>query len=388
MKNVLSIVFNELTNDNRVINQAESLRQNGYNVTLLGIQIDSSLPLNEVSNGVNVIRVPLTYRNPLIYRIPFLLFYYRNLSLFFIYLKIALSNFDIIHCHDLNTLQFGVRAKFLKPRKLKLIYDAHEYETQRNGLHGWRWTYVKLKERFLIKFCDRVITVSPTIADEYVRLYDIEKPEVILNCPILRTEEVIKRNLFREHFGIPASKKIFLYQGYLYPGRGIEVILEAFDQLDLSDGVLVFMGEGALIDEIKKHEKYNKSVFIHPFVSGEVLLGYTSSADCGIAFIEDISLSDRYCLPNKLFEYIAAGLPVISSGLPDLKKFINTYRVGTAADSNDVEGFIQAFINLPNLDSPELVEHIRRARALFNWGTQEKILLELYATQFNGKHHD
>jgi glycosyltransferase involved in cell wall biosynthesis len=89
-------------------------------------------------------------------------------------------------------------------------------------------------------------------------------------------------------------------------------------------------------------------------------------------------LSDRYCLPNKLFEYIAAGLPVISSGLPDLKKFIHTYKVGTAADSNDVEGFIQAFNNLPNLDSPELAEHILRTRALFNWGTQEKILFDLY----------
>jgi glycosyltransferase involved in cell wall biosynthesis len=381
MKNVLSIVFNELTNDNRVINQAVSLQKNGYSVTLLGIQIDKSLPLNEVVNGVNIIRVPLTYRNPLIYRIPFLLFYYRNISLFFIFLKIALSNFDIIHCHDLNTLQFGVRAKIFKPRKLKLIYDAHEYETQRNGLHGWQWTYVKLKERFLIKFCDRVITVSPTIADEYVRLYGIEKPEVILNCPILRTEEIIKKNLFREYFGIPLSKKIFLYQGYLYPGRGIEVILEAFNQLNLSDGVLVFMGEGTLADKIKKHEKYGKSVFIHPFVSGEVLLGYTSSADCGIAFIEDISLSDRYCLPNKLFEYIAAGIPVVSSGLPDLKKFINTYEVGTVSDSSDVKGFIQAFNNLPNLDSSELAENILKTRALFNWGTQEKILLELYATQ-------
>ena len=84
MNNVLSIVFNELTNDNRVINQAESLQQNGYKVTLLGIRIDTSLPLNQVSNGVNIIRVPLTYRNPLIYRTPFLRFYYRKLSFFYL----------------------------------------------------------------------------------------------------------------------------------------------------------------------------------------------------------------------------------------------------------------------------------------------------------------
>ena len=376
IKKIFSVVSNELKNDNRVFNQAFSLSREGYDVTLLGIQRKTSLPAQERLNGVQIIRQRMD--NKSIERIK----YFRAIYFIpFVWAQIfrqARIRYDIIHCHDLNTLQFGVLMKFINLGKVKLIYDAHEYETQRNGLHGLKWAYVKLKERLLIRICDRVITVGPTIADEYVRLYGIEKPAVIFNCPILRSEEVIKKNLFREHFGIPASKKIFLYQGYLYPGRGIEIILEAFDQLNLADGVLIFMGEGTLTEEIKKHKKYGKYVFIHPFVSGEVLLGYTSSADCGIAFIEDISLSDRYCLPNKLFEYIAAGLPVISSGLPDLKKFINTYKVGVAAASNDVEGFIKAFNKLPNLDSPELAEQILKTRALFNWGTQEKILFDLY----------
>ena len=375
---VLSIVYNELTNDNRVLNQALSLQQNGYDVTILAVLKDTKLPQIETLDDVKVVRVPIVYGNGLIYKIRFIRFFYHRFSLFFIYLKIALSNFDIIHCHDLNTLQFGVRAKFLKPHKLKLIYDAHEYETQRNGLKGWWWTYVKLKERFLIKFCDRVITVSDTIADEYVRLYGIEKPAVIFNCPILRTEEVLKKDLFREYFNIPSTKKVYLYQGYLYPGRGIEVVLDAFDQLNLEDGVLVLMGEGTLTNYIKEHDKYGKSVFVHPFVSGDVLLGYTSSADCGIAFIEDISLSDRYCLPNKLFEYIAAGLPVISSGLPDLKEFVKSNQVGVAAPTNDVSGFIKAFREMADLDSEKLKSQIMKTRSMYNWSTQEKVLFDEY----------
>ena len=382
-KKIFSVVSNELKNDNRVFNQAFSLSREGYDVTLLGIQRKTSLPAQEQLNGVQIIRQRMN--NKSIERIKYFRAIYFIPFVWAQILRQAIISYDIIHCHDLNTLQFGVLIKLIKLGRVKLIYDAHEYETQRNGLHGLKWTYVKIKERLLIRFCDRVITVGPTIADEYVRLYGIEKPAVILNCPILRSEEVIKKNLFREHFGISASKRIFLYQGYISPGRGIEVILEAFDQLDRQDGVLIFMGEGMLTDEIRKHKKYGESVFIHPFVSGDVLLGYTSSADCGIAFIEDISLSDRYCLPNKLFEYIAAGLPVISSGLPDLKKFINTYEVGVAADSNDVEGFIKAFNNLPNLGSPELTEHILRTRDLFNWGTQEKILFELYKSFENKK---
>ena len=375
---VLSIVFNELTNDNRVLNQAFSLVSNGYNVTLLGIQIDLKNPLEETINRLKIRRVRLTYKNPLIYRVPFLKFFYRNIDLFFTFFRITSSGFDVIHCHDLNTLQYGVRVKLFKGKKVKLVYDAHEYETQRNGLHGWWWRYVKIKERFLIRFCDRVITVSETIADEYVRLYGIKRPAVILNCPILRTEEVERRDLFREKFGISTEQRIYLYQGYLYPGRGIEVVLKAFDKLNLSDSVLIFMGEGTLTDYIRSHEKFGKSVFIHPFVSGEVLLGYTSSADCGIAFIEDISLSDRYCLPNKLFEYIAAGLPVITSGLPDLKKFIAENKVGVSAPTNDESGFIEAFKQMSDLDSEELDKHINKARSRYNWSTQEKVLFDLY----------
>lgn len=380
MKKVISLVLNDIRNDNRVLNQAKSLQQNGFNVTLIGVKSYAEIPKTETWEGVNIKRINIVYRNPLTHRIPFFKPVFHSLNLMIQFLVSSKLKGDIVHCHDLNTLQFGFAIKLLRLGRIKLIYDAHEYETQKNGLHGWRKKFSKIKERLLIKYCDHVITVSDTIADEYVRLYNIERPVVIFNCPILRTKELMKKDIFREKFGIPNSKKIYLYQGYLYPGRGIEVVLEAFDRLELTEAVLVFMGEGDLTSEISKHKRYGESVFIHPFVSGEVLLNYTSSADCGIAFIEDISLSDRYCMPNKLFEYIAAGLPVISSGLPDLKKFINTHHVGAAADSNDVDGFIQAFNNLPSLDSPDLAKNILNTRALFNWSTQEKVLIELYGS--------
>lgn len=375
-RKVFVIVFNDLRNDNRVLNQVFSLGSNGFDVTLMGIQRKTSLPVEEKLNGIKIIRRRLLSRN--LERIRYLRTIYFTIYVWVKFIFEAGIKFDIIHCHDLNTLQFGVFMKLIRLGKTKLIYDAHEYETERNGLHGLRKIYIKFKELILIRFCDRVITVSNTIAEEYVRLYGIKKPHVILNCPILRSKEVVKKDLFRERFNVQVEKKIFLYQGYLYPGRGIDVILDAFDRLNLENSVLVFMGEGTLTSKIKENEKYGKSIFVHPFVSGDVLLDHTSSADCGIAFIEDISLSDRYCLPNKLFEYIAAGLPVIGSGLPDLKRFITSHKVGVAAPSNDVAGFIQAFNNLPDLGSSELKESISRTRALFNWDTQERILLSLY----------
>jgi glycosyltransferase involved in cell wall biosynthesis len=373
---VLSIVYNEITNDNRVLNQAISLKNNGWDVTLLGIRIQQNLPLKERWEGIPLRRIDIVYKNPLIHRIPFFkpLFHYLNLYIRFLFVALK---YDIIHCHDLNTLQFGTRVKYLKGKKVQLIYDAHEYETERNGLNPAQKRKAKNKERKLIKYCDRVITVSDKIADEYVRLYGIKKPLLILNCPILRSKEIIKKNLFRAKFKISNSKLILLYQGYLYPGRGIEIVLEAFTRLNPRDQVLIFMGEGNLEDVITSNQHYNKSVFLHPFVKGDVLLHYTSSADCGIAFIEDISLSDRYCLPNKLFEYIGAGLPVIGSGLPEISKFINGYKVGLVAQSNDIDGFIEA-MNGIELDDPELLMNIKHTRKRFNWSTQEAKLLELY----------
>lgn len=375
-KRVLSIVMNDLKNDNRVLNQAFSLASRNYEVTLLGIQRVTVLSQIEVYENIIIQRIAI--KDKLINRIRYLRgLYFLFYSLIKV-LNVAKNQFEMVHCHDLNTLQFGCVVKLLKRGHIKLIYDAHEYETQRNGLKGLKRIYVHLKEFFLIKFCDRVITVSDTIAEEYKKLYQIQKPTVIFNCPVLRSEELVKKDLFREKFNIKKDQRIFLYQGYLSAGRGIEVLLNSFGQFKREDLVLVFMGEGILENLISNHPKFNTHIFCHPFVSGDLLLDYTSSANYGIAFIEDISLSDRYCLPNKLFEYIAAGLPVLGSGLPDLSKFIFENGIGVTAKTNDINGFINAIDQLLEKNLEELHENILETREKYNWQTQEKVLIETY----------
>jgi glycosyltransferase involved in cell wall biosynthesis len=377
MKKVLSIAYNELTNDNRVFNEASSLQESGYDVTVIGYKINPNLPSKEMWNGVTIRRVNIEHRHPMWKRIPYSRNIYNYLNLFIQYVWLGLKC-DFIHCHDLNTLQYGVAVKRLKGNQVKLIYDAHEYETERNGLTGKEKEEAKKKEKRLIGFVDKVITVSPTIADEYVRLYGIDRPVIVLNCPVLRTSEIVTNDLFRQKFDISPEKKIFIYQGYLYPGRGIEIIMKAFTSLQMDDCVLVFLGQGPLENTIRNNSDYGKAVFIHPFVGGEVLLEYTSSADYGIAFIEDISLSDRYCLPNKLFEYIAAGLPVICSGLPDLKNFILTHQVGVVAPTNDVEGFIESFKTMRRTEIGSYQTGIVETRKKYNWSTQKAKLIALY----------
>lgn len=377
MKKVLSIVYNEIHNDNRVLNQAISLKNNGYDVTVLGIKINKETKSSEEWKGVNIKRINIVYRNPLIHRIPFLKPIYHWFN---VYLRVLIHSrrANYIHCHDLDTLQYGVTIKRFKKGHVKLIYDAHEYETEKNGLNEKQKVEAKRKESKLICSADRVITVSNTIANEYVKLYNVRKPIVILNCPPSISSSLEHKNLFRKIFNINETQKILLYQGILSKGRGINILLNSFEKLDQNKYALIFLGKGEEESIIKKSKKFGKFVFIHPFVPGDVLLSYTSSADYGIAFIEDISLSDRFCLPNKLFEYIAAGLPVVGSGLPEMKSFIESNKVGVVAETNDITGFLNAFQKLSTTSRSDFKKSIDKARGLYNWSSQEIKLIDLY----------
>ena len=283
---------------------------------------------------------------------------------------------DIVHCNDLLTLPMGVIAKKFYNKNLKIVYDAHEYETELNGLKGKKKRFRKLLEKSLIKYADRVMTVSNSIAEEYVRLYNIEKPVLVLNTPPYT--DIVKKNIFRETFNIDEDKTIFLYQGGLVNGRGIEDILESFREIKDDKSVIVFMGYGVFEEEIQKHAAKYNNIFFHPAVSPDVLLEYTSSADFGISMIEDICLSYRYCLPNKMFEYMMAEVPVIVSNLPEMKKVVETYKVGVVAKSNGREGLEAAILEATKLDKQELNTNIKKAKKIFNWEEQEKVLLATY----------
>jgi glycosyltransferase involved in cell wall biosynthesis len=303
------------------------------------------------------------------------------IRLYYLYMRRLLEDktkFNVVVCNDLNTLPIGVFYKKINRRgDVKVIYDAHEYETEVNGLIGIKKQLARLLERFFIKHADEVITVSDSIANEYRRLYSIKKPHLILNCPLY--SNVSKQNHFRETLGISTDQKIFLYQGGLSTGRGVELFIEAFSQIDNEQAVLVCMGYGPLEAMVKIKAKQCERVFFHPAVSPEVLLNYTSSADYGICFIEDTCLSYRYCLPNKMFEYLMAGLPVLASNLFEMRRLVEAENVGIIAQENTIKGFKEAVNSLLDKDYEKIKENIFFARKKYCWEEQEKILRKIYS---------
>jgi glycosyltransferase involved in cell wall biosynthesis len=243
----------------------------------------------------------------------------------------------IIHANDWFVLPVAILVKVITGAKI--IYDAHELESESNG--------VTKEMKFLTKFVEKnswprvnfFVTVSPSIAHWYLRKYGQKPYEIILNSPEIQEAPNSMNEIpglsLRTKFNIPVGIPIFLYIGALERGRGISNFLAAFQQAQ-TPAAIVFMGQGSLRSEIESAQQNNQNIFFHPIVPHFLVTSIAAQADFGICMIENVSLSDWYCLPNKLFEYAFAGIPVVASKFPELERVVEEFGLGMCID-NDIE---------------------------------------------------
>lgn len=368
---IINLVLNDFTHDSRVLKTSASLQGMGYEITVVAIH-SLDLQEQEFFEGVPVHRIKLSSR--LWSKIK--LFQILKLVEFCIRFIFKYGREQIIHCNDLGGLFVGVMSKTFNWSQ-KLIYDSHEFAI--NDIPNQSQLSIKIKyfiERFLIRFSDSVIVVSDSIANEYSRIYQIKKPHIVLNCPSYIDQ--FKNEIFRKKFGIRKNQIIFLYQGGLSEGRGIEVMLQAFEALSDDRCVLVCMGYGPLVSMVQSYASRQANIFYHPAVKHNLLLDYTSSADFGLLFYEDSCLNHRFCSPNKIFEYLMAGLPVITSNLFEMRRLVETELVGFVADNNSVDGLIRALNCAVNSDVWKIQNNVKRARGKYCWEEQENVLRTVY----------
>jgi glycosyltransferase involved in cell wall biosynthesis len=371
MKRVYSIVLNPFTNDSRVLKTAVSLRKAGYDARVIAIY-EEGLAQEEIIEGVPVRRVKLRTKSwskhPLVQIIKYFEFLVRAVY--------ACREGDILHCNDLNALPVGAISKLLR-RKQKVVYDAHEYEINASPGEGKMRIRLKyLLEKALIRYADRVVTVSRSIAEAYGKMYGISEPALVLNTPFY-LETPPRNDYFRRRFGIQKDCKLFLYQGALSRGRGIERLVEAFKALG-ETAAIVFMGYGPLEGYLQEAARTYRNVFLHEAVAPEKVLEYTSSADFGISLIEDVCMSYRFCLPNKMFEYLMAELPVIVSDLPEMRRVVEENAVGVVAKDNSPEGLKEAVEKIIETDREIWIKNIRKVKKTYNWEAQERVLFDVY----------
>ena len=137
-------------------------------------------------------------------------------------------------------------------------------------------------------------------------------------------------------------------------------------------------GYGPLEGYVRQRAQESGNIFFHEAVDPDVLLEYTASADYGISFIEDSCLSYRYCLPNKLFEYLMAGIPVVVSNLVDVKALVAREGVGVVAEDNTATGLQRAVDSVLRMNYSDLAAAARVARKKYCWETQEQVLARIY----------
>ena len=289
---------------------------------------------------------------------------------------------DIYHAHDLNNLEVAYRAA--RKTGAKLVYDAHElFPEIANRWVRMRKGYWSRLEGRLLPRADLAITVNELIADEMARRYHVRPPLVVLNCPDPPPEfdPTARYDLLRERAGLQVDTPIVLYQGWMSEGRGLENLVRAAPML--RDGaVVVFMGYGEYQSALGRLAAEVGGARVHfiPAVPQRDLLAYCASADVGVIPYQAVDLNNYYTSPNKLFDFIQAGLPIVASDLPFLRKVIVGHGLGVVARLDRPEDYARALNEV--LALPDRAAHVRanlhRAAPQYTWAAQAAKLVEAY----------
>ena len=243
---------------------------------------------------------------------------------------------DIYHASGLYVLP--AMAQVAQKQGGRLVYDARELYPHVSGTirRPWARSFWSAVERRFIRRADVVFTVSDGIADHLAQQYRITKPTVVYNAPDT-TKEIVPRDI-RTLAGIPPDKPIVLHLGAIRRDRGCDTLAEAV--AGVPEAHLVFLGgidgRSALQTIVDALNIGSRVHFLPPCPTEEVLQ-WAASADIGVSLLRDSCLNHRLALPNKLFEYLAAGLPVLTSALPEMKHVVATYDVGRTIDQVDAK---------------------------------------------------
>ncbi len=381
----LHIYPSNMANESRIFKITAALIEAGLvqEIVLVGIGEGTFPETETMDDSRKIWRVPLTKFPFLGWKVEKVLRYIQ--WIWKVFRRYRHEPITMINCHSLFDLPIGVLLK----RKTggTLIYDAHELETERNGLKGKLKHIFKIIEKQCIKHIDYLFVVSDSIAHWYQETYHLTDVAVIKNIPVKHPSPLEKSPILRDRFNIPPGHRLYLYQGALLEGRGIPILLAVFSKTDITDHI-VFMGYGPLTQMIKTAATLHPTIHFLDAVPHQQINTYASSADIGISLIENTCLSYYYCLPNKVFEYVFSGIPCIVSDFPDMKAFVYTYSCGWVTPVNEAN----VYRLIKEMTATEFFEKQQHVYTMqnnphFDWQNEKKILLDVYNTLLPTKNH-
>jgi glycosyltransferase involved in cell wall biosynthesis len=286
------------------------------------------------------------------------------------------KNIKYVNCHHLDSLPMGFLFKILKGSMV--IYDTHELETERFKLSGVRKRLSKLLEKWIISYADKIIVVNDSIAQWYRERYSLNNISVVKNVPCYTDFGRKKTDILRKKFLLKDDEILYIYVGSLNPGRGIFAILEAFTKVS-GKSHIAFIGSGSLKSLIEEYEEKFNNIHYQKEIRYDEISKYASSADIGIALIENECLSYYYCLPNKVFEYYMSGLPMIVSDFPEMGRFIDENNCGWKIPVN-TSALIDIIHKITLDDLIGKRDAVIKKHKKYCWSNEEKILFEVFRT--------
>jgi glycosyltransferase involved in cell wall biosynthesis len=367
-KKVIVSVINDLVSDQRVHRTCSTLYEMGLEVCLVGRETRRSIALEP--------RLYKTHRMKLFFEKGALFYAEYNLRLF---LYLLFHRYSILHSNDLDTLLANFLSQKIKGGEL--VYDSHEYFLEVPELVNRpkvKRTWERI-ENFIFPKLKYVFTVNKSIADIYQKQYAVNM-KIMRNVPVSqnKTQVTIKS---RSELGLPDDKTIILLQGAgINVDRGSEEMLTAMQWID---AVFLIVGTGDVLPQLKEMVKLLKlehKVVFTGRVPFQKLMEYTAIADVGVTLDKDTNLNYKFSLPNKLFDYIHADLPVIASNLIEVKRVISEYKVGLVLSNHEPEEMakeITAFLQNETLFSQTKINTLK-AKSLLNWEVEKKVLIKEY----------
>lgn len=369
-KRIIISAISDLVTDQRVHRTALTFTKQGWKVTLIGRKLKGSMPLNARRYRAFRFKLPFE-KGPLFYAA-------YNIRLFF---YLMFRKFDLLVANDLDTLLANYLAAVLKRKPI--LYDSHEFftgvpELEKNSFARKVWITI---ERIIFPRLKHIITVNNSIASLYSNMYKKEVKVIrnIPEMPLLTGQFQVEE--FRKSIPVESEKKLLIMQGAgINVDRGAEEAVLAMQYIDFA--LLLIIGSGDVIEKLKEMVKQNNlhsKVKFFNKMSFDQLMNYTRAADAGLTLDKDTNLNYRLSLPNKLFDYIHAGVPVLASYVPEVKGIVEQYKIGVVIENHDPKHIADkiTFMFADENRYAEWKKNLLDAARQLSWSVEEKKLLDL-----------
>jgi glycosyltransferase involved in cell wall biosynthesis len=376
-KRVIVSVISDLVTDQRVHKVCRTLQENGYAVSLIGARRKGSLPLNPRNYAAR--RIHMLFRKKIFFYGEF------NLRLF---ASLLFTRADIFLGNDLDVMPAVWLAGWIRRRPV--VYDTHEYYLGMPELKGRPlvkkvWQGI---ESFIFPRLRYVYTICDSFCDLYKKDYGKDL-RAIRNVPYLDIpppaggeyqglpEEIERR--------LPAKDKHFLlFQGAgINPERGVEELVLSMHYLDPAKFHLLIIGGGDIFHTIQKlvaDRGLSDRITVLPKVPFEILRLITRRADLGLSLDKPTNINHIYGLPNKIFDYLHSGVPVLVSRLVELEKIVHKYQVGAFIENHEPAHIATRILEIFNNNGQIKIwkKNTEKVRRELNWEKEGRIVIEIF----------